>query len=78
MPGRRRRATSGPPIYRPGVHQLRGGCALVVATAASMGATVVAFGEALQTGGRTWIAVALGAALFLVCLAIITRTTKRR
>jgi hypothetical protein len=60
------------------VHQLRGGCALVVATAASMAATVVAFGEALQTGGGTWIAVALGVALFLVCLTIITRTTKRR
>jgi hypothetical protein len=60
------------------VHQLRGGCALVVATAASMAVSVVSLGEALQTGGGSWIAVALGIVLFAVCLVIITRTTSRR
>jgi len=45
---------------------------------ASMAVTVIAFGEALQVGGRAWLAVALGAVLFCVCLVVINRSARRR
>ncbi len=57
--------------------RLRQGCGLVVATAGSMAVTVVGFGEALAVGGRAWLAVALGAAMFVVCLGLISRNARR-
>jgi len=59
------------------VARLRQGCGLVVATAGAMGVTVVGFGEALTVGGRAWNAVALGVAIFAVCLVLISRNARR-
>jgi hypothetical protein len=42
-----------------------------------MGVTVVGFGEALTVGGRAWSAVALGVAIFAVCLVLISRNARR-
>lgn len=61
-----------------GVARLRQGCGLVVATSGAMGVTVVGFGEALSVGGRAWWAVALGVAIFVACLVLISRNARRR